>query len=139
MSTDNKAQDPMEFMRNMWSKMGFNLPGMVTPTLDVDELDKRIADMKAVENWLKMNLSSLQMATQGLEMQRATIATMQAMSKLAAEGGKAPEGEAPQPNPFASSMWPWNLMQNAAEQAKSHAEAAPAQASPAKAKPKDSK
>lgn len=139
MSTDNKAQDPMEFMRNMWSKMGFNLPGMVTPTLDVDELDKRIADMKAVENWLKMNLSSLQMATQGLEMQRATIATMQAMSKLAAEGGKAPEGEAPQPNPFASSMWPWNLMQNAAEQAKAHAEAAPAQASPAKTKGKDGK
>ena len=141
MSTENKAQDPMEFMRNMWSKMGFSLPGMVTPTLDVDELDKRIADMKAVENWLKMNLSSLQMAIQGLEMQRATIATMQAMSKLAAEGGKAPDGETAQPNPFASSMWPWNLMQSAAEQAKAHAEAAaPAQASPAsKAKPKDSK
>lgn len=34
-----------------WGKMGFSLPGMVTPTLDVDELDKRIADMKAVENW----------------------------------------------------------------------------------------
>jgi hypothetical protein len=74
-------------MRNMWGKMGFSLPGMVTPTLDVDELDKRIADMKAVENWLKMNLNSLQMATQALEMQRATIATMQAMSKIASEGG----------------------------------------------------
>ncbi len=88
MSTENNAQDPMEFMRSMWSKMGFSLPGMVTPTLDVDELDKRIADMKAVENWLKMNLSSLQMATQGLEMQRATIAAMQAMSKIASEGGR---------------------------------------------------
>ena len=87
MSTENTAQDPMEFMRNMWSKMGFSLPGMVTPTLDVDELDKRIADMKAVENWLKMNLNTLQMATQGLEMQRATIAAMQAMSKVAAESG----------------------------------------------------
>jgi len=85
MSTENTAQDPMEFMRNMWSKMGFSLPGMVTPTLDVDELDKRIADMKAVENWLKMNLNTLQMATQGLEMQRATIAAMQAMSKVAAD------------------------------------------------------
>lgn len=139
MSTENKAQDPMEFMRSMWSKMGFSLPGMVTPTLDVDELDKRIADMKAVENWLKMNLSSLQMATQGLEMQRATIATMQAMSKLASEGGKPAEGQAAQPNPFAGSMWPWNLMQNAAEQAKAGAEAAPTQAAPAKAKPKEAK
>ena len=35
MSTENTAQDPMEFMRNMWSKMGFRLPGMVTPSLDV--------------------------------------------------------------------------------------------------------
>src|SRR5574343_1811644 len=99
MSTENNAQDPLEFMRSMWGKMGFSLPGMVTPTLDVDELDKRISDMKAVENWLKMNLSSLQMATQGVEMQRATIATMQAMSKIASEGGGSPE--APQPNPFA--------------------------------------
>ncbi|WP_374247370.1 PhaM family polyhydroxyalkanoate granule multifunctional regulatory protein [Zoogloea sp.] len=127
MSTENKAQDPLEFMRSMWSKMGFSLPGMVTPTLDVDELDKRIADMKAVENWLKMNLSSLQMATQGLEMQRATIATMQAMSKIASEGGPP---EAAQPNPFAAGMWPWNLMPGAAEAPKA-ADPAPAPA-PAK-------
>ena len=133
MSTENKAQDPLEFMRNMWSKMGFSLPGMVTPTLDVDELDKRIADMKAVENWLKMNLSSLQMATQGLEMQRATIAAMQAMSKVASEGG-APEAAAP--NPFASGMWPWNLMAGQGEQAT--AASAPA-AAPTKPKAKDTK
>ena len=142
MSADNTMQDPMEFMRNMWSKMGFSLPGMVTPTLDVDELDKRIADMKAVENWLKMNLSSLQMATQGLEMQRATISAMQAMSKIAAEGGRKDGGEgAAQPNPFAAGMWPWNLMQNAAEQsaAAAAAAAAPAPTAPAKATPKDTK
>jgi len=135
MSTENNAQDPLEFMRSMWGKMGFSLPGMVTPTLDVDELDKRIADMKAVENWLKMNLSSLQMATQGLEMQRATIATMQAMSKIASEGGSPPE--AAQPNPFASGMWPWNLMQGAADASKA-AQAAPAPA-PAPAKSSRSK
>ena len=137
MSTENKAQDPLEFMRNMWGKMGFSLPGMVTPTLDVDELDKRIADMKAVENWLKMNLSSLQMATQGLEMQRATIATMQAMSKIASEGGSTPE--AAQPNPFASGMWPWNLMQQAAEANSAPAPTPSAPATSAKGKPKDSK
>jgi len=139
MSTENKAQDPLEFMRNMWGKMGFSLPGMVTPTLDVDELDKRIADMKAVENWLKMNLNSLQMATQALEMQRATIATMQAMSKIASEGGTPAEGQAAQPNPFASGMWPWNLMQQATEAKAAQAPAPSAPAASAKAKPKDSK
>ena len=138
MSTENKAQDPLEFMRNMWGKMGFSLPGMVTPTLDVDELDKRIADMKAVENWLKMNLNSLQMATQALEMQRATIATMQAMSKIASEGGAPAEGQTAQPNPFASGMWPWNLMQQATEAKAAQAPTPSAPAASAKGKPKDS-
>jgi capsular polysaccharide biosynthesis protein len=36
-------------MRNMWGNMGFGLPGMVTPTFDLEELDKRIKDLKAVE------------------------------------------------------------------------------------------
>ncbi len=119
MSDDKMAQDPMEFMRGMWSNMGFSLPGMVTPTLDVDELDKRIADLKAVEGWLKMNLNMLQMTTQGLEMQRTTIAAVQAMSQV----GQPQEGGEPAGNPFASAMWPWNLMQQPNEQA---AEAAPA-------------
>lgn len=110
MSNEKNAQDPLEFVRGMWSNMGFSLPGMVTPTLDVDELDKRIADLKAVENWLKMNLSMLQMTTQGLEMQRAAIAAVQAMSQHARESGSKAE-TAEQANPFASAaMWPWNMM-----------------------------
>jgi hypothetical protein len=137
MSTENNAQDPMEFMRSMWSKMGFSLPGMVTPTLDVDELDKRIADMKAVENWLKMNLNSLQMATQG---RNAARHHCHHAGHEQDRFGRRPQGrdEAAQPNPFASGMWPWNLMQNAAEQSSGRA-AAPTPAAPAKGKPKESK
>ena len=63
------------------------------------------------------------------------IATMQAMSKIASEGGSTPE--AAQPNPFASGMWPWNLMQGAADASKA-AQAAPAPA-PAPAKSSRSK
>ena len=107
MSTENKAQDPLEFMRNMWGKMGFSLPGMVTPTLDVDELDKRIADMKAVEQWLKMNLNMLQMSTQGLELQRATLAAVKAMSQQSEQQADSEQAC----NPFAQAMmWPWSLM-----------------------------
>ena len=40
MSKDQNAQDPLEFVRGMWNQMGFSLPGMVTPTLDVDELGR---------------------------------------------------------------------------------------------------
>ena len=120
MSQEKPAQDPLDFVRGMWSSMGISLPGMVTPTLDVDELDKRIADLKAVENWLKMNLNMLQMTTQGLEMQRAALAAMQAMSQHAREASAAEPKAAGTPpptgdhNPFAAAaaMWPWNLMGN---------------------------
>lgn len=115
MSQETNTQDPLEFVRGMWSNMGFSLPGMVTPTLDVDELDRRIKDMKAVEGWLKMNLNMLQMSIQGLEMQRAALAAVRAMSEQArghqAEE-KVEEETKTNPNPFAAAaaMWPWNMM-----------------------------
>lgn len=123
---DAPPQDPLEFVRNMWGGMGFTLPGMMTPTLDVDELDKRVADMKAVESWLKMNLNMLQMTIQGLEMQRATIAAVKAMSEQAPE---RPHDAPPSPeHPFAAaSMWPWNLMQSEPAEKDPDEEAAPPQ------------
>ncbi len=108
MSTENPNADPLEFLKGMWGSMGFAVPGMVTPTLDVDELDKRITDLKTVEGWLRMNLNMLQMSIQGLEMQRATLAAMQAISQSAG----SPEANA---NPFANpALWPWNMMQQGA-------------------------
>ncbi|MDR2032565.1 MAG: hypothetical protein LBP86_10025 [Azoarcus sp.] len=110
MALEHSAQDPLEFVRGMWSRMGFSLPGMVTPTLDVGELEKRIANMRAVEGWLKMNLSMLQMAIQGLDMQRAALAAVQAMSKPLGNSENATEDSettAAQGNPF---LWPWNAM-----------------------------
>jgi hypothetical protein len=98
-------QDPLEFMKSFWGNLGFPLPGMVTPTVDTDELGRRITDLKAVEGWLKTNLSMLQMTIQGLEMQRATLATLQSMSQAAGSG----EANA---NPFANpALWSWNFMQ----------------------------
>lgn len=111
MSEEHSAQDPLEFVSKMWNNMGFPLPGMVTPTLDIDELDKRIHDLKAVEHWLKMNLNMLQMTTQGLEMQRAALAAVKAMSEQASEHRAAPGSQAEAANPFAAAaMWPWNFM-----------------------------
>ncbi len=112
MSQDQNAQDPLEFVRGMWNQMGFSLPGMVTPTLDVDELDKRITDMRAVEGWLKMNLNMLQMSIQGLEMQRAALAAVKAMSQQAQQTGEAGGDAAGNPFAAAAAMWPWNLMNN---------------------------
>ncbi|QSI77685.1 MULTISPECIES: PhaM family polyhydroxyalkanoate granule multifunctional regulatory protein [Niveibacterium] len=133
MSGEHTMQDPLEFMKNLWGQMGFALPGMVAPTLDVGELEKRITDLKAVEGWLKMNLNMLQTTIQGLEVQRATLAAMQAMGEsaraaaAAAANARAEEAAAPAAsgeaaaNPFnPATLWPWNLVQ-----ASKPAEAAP--------------
>jgi hypothetical protein len=149
---EEQVHDPLNFMRNMWGNMGFSLPGMVAPTFDVDELDKRIKDMKAVEGWLRMNLSMLQMTIQGLEMQRSTVGAVQAMSQMAQDAAKsmAPEA-APQAAPAAApgadpaangalseaAMWPWQMMQQMREQMQHNVEAAAQAATEeAAAKPK---
>lgn len=95
----------MDFMRQMWSNMGFGLPGMITPTLDVDEISKRITDLRAVEGWLKMNLSMLQMTIQGLEVQGAALSAVRAMSQPGENGEMAA-------NPFANpALWAWPFAQ----------------------------
>ena len=43
------------------------------PGIDVDELEKRIKDLKSVENWLNLNLNILKSTIQGLEVQHATM------------------------------------------------------------------
>jgi hypothetical protein len=107
--TNENPNDPMEFLKSMWGGMGFTLPGMVTPTVDTDELGKRIADLKAVEGWLKSNLSLLQMTIHGLEMQRTTLDALQRMSQASQSAGEGETGANPFLNPAAWPM-PWNLM-----------------------------
>ena len=75
----NTMMDSMEFVKKAWSS--FNLPTNLAPTMDVDELDKRIADLRAVEQWLNVNLSMLRGTIQGLEIQRGTLAAVQAFGR----------------------------------------------------------
>jgi hypothetical protein len=88
-----------DMMEKMWDMMKLNpfaaaaAPGgspslsmmsdMLAPLTNVEELDKRIKDMRAVEQWLKLNLNMLQSAIQALEVQRATLATLRAFGAFA--------------------------------------------------------
>lgn len=77
MADPNAPQDPFEIYRRLWGPLGVPLPGMAMPTLDPQEIDKRIQELKAVEGWLATNLNMLRLAIQGLEMQKAGLAAMQ--------------------------------------------------------------
>jgi len=109
---------PAEMLDRMWSMMRLSpfgsvltgaQPGsaaapslsmmsdMMAPLTNVEELDKRITDMRAVEQWLKLNLSMLQSAIQALEVQRATLATLRAFGAFAQSSMAQPASAAPNP------------------------------------------
>ncbi|MBA4110310.1 MAG: hypothetical protein C0487_12035 [Leptothrix sp. (in: Bacteria)] len=50
------------------------------PTLDPEELDKRIQDLKTVQFWLEQNSRLIGMTIQGLEVQRMTLSTLRGMN-----------------------------------------------------------
>ncbi|WP_144144074.1 PhaM family polyhydroxyalkanoate granule multifunctional regulatory protein [Paraburkholderia sp. BCC1884] len=78
---------------------------MMAPLTNVEELDKRITDMRAVEQWLKLNLSMLQSAIQALEVQRATLATLRAFGAFA-QSSMAQPAAAAAPSPAPATGWP---------------------------------
>lgn len=92
--------DTLDFVKNLWGSMGLpgmnmtgmpmsgmpgmpgmNMTGMVMPTLSVEEINKKITDLKAVESWLGLNMNMLRGTIQALEVQAATIATLQSMGE----------------------------------------------------------
>jgi hypothetical protein len=80
--------DTLDFVKNLWGSMnlpGTNLSGMAAPPMSVEDIDKRIADLKAVESWLNMNLAMLRGTIQTMEVQRATLSTLKSMGASMAE------------------------------------------------------
>ena len=57
-----------------------NLGNWVAPTLNVEELDKRIEELKAVQFWLDQNATALKATIQALEVQKMTLATLKGMN-----------------------------------------------------------
>lgn len=81
MAEEFSSKELFEFFQKMWNPTSFPIPGMFTPTMSVEEVEKKIAELKSVENWLKMNLSFLQMTIKTLEMQKSALQTLQDSAK----------------------------------------------------------
>ncbi|MDC8760172.1 PhaM family polyhydroxyalkanoate granule multifunctional regulatory protein [Janthinobacterium fluminis] len=125
--------DTLDFVKNLWGSMsvpGMGIPGITAPTLSVDELDKKINDLKAVEAWLSLNMSMLRGSIQALEVQRGTIVTLKSMGASFAAAVKQPgasEKSLFETVPYASAFF----QQAAAGPAAQAAASAPAAAAPA--------
>lgn len=98
--------DTLDFVKNLWGGMsvpGMGIPGMVMPTLSVDEINKQISDLKAVEAWLTLNMNMLRGTIQALEVQSATISTLKSMGEsfsAAVKPGAPRADAAPQKAPY---------------------------------------
>ena len=57
-----------------------NLSNWVAPTISVEELEKRIEELKAVQFWLEQNSRALSATIQALEVQKMTLATLKGMN-----------------------------------------------------------
>lgn len=57
-----------------------NLGSWVAPTFNVEDLEKRIQELKAVHFWLDQNTRALSATIQALEVQKMTLATLQGMN-----------------------------------------------------------
>ncbi|WP_027015706.1 PhaM family polyhydroxyalkanoate granule multifunctional regulatory protein [Comamonas composti] len=105
------------------------IPQWVAPTVSIEEVDKRIAELKAVQFWLEQNSKALAATIQALEVQRMTLSTLKGMNVSLGELAQSFQfpGAAPASGAGVKPGWP---MQDARED-KAQGRAAPAQASEA--------
>jgi len=99
-------------MFDMWQKMvnpgAYPLQSLMFPVLDAKELEKKIAELEAVEHWLKANVSMLQLTIKSLHYQRAMLKGGEKFRERMAAREK--EEPAPAPGLDNPAMWPWNMM-----------------------------
>ena len=72
-----------EFLQSLVKNAGSALPGIgqwVAPTLNPEEIDKRIEELRTVQFWLEQNSRMLGATIQALEVQRMTLSTLQTMN-----------------------------------------------------------
>ena len=86
------------------SPFGFALPGMTPPTpgvthaapqfpnpmamfatLDPAEIDRKIGELRVIENWLSMSLNFMQLSIKTLELQQASLEALRAGAAAVAE------------------------------------------------------
>ena len=102
-----------DFLKNLSSQAAASAPpampgmtqlgGWVAPTLNVEELDKRITELKAVQFWLDQNATALKATIQALEVQKMTLTALRGMNVNMNEMAQAftarMPGAAPAPEP----------------------------------------
>jgi len=108
-------QQALEFMQKMWNPFGVPMAGVMPPvapgvppavpfpnpmamfaTLDPAEIERKIGELRVIENWLTMSLNFMQMSIKTLELQKASLEALRAGASAASQPQSQPE---PKPHP----------------------------------------
>jgi len=102
------AQDALAFMQRLWNPLGVPIPGFGLPaappgvappplpfpnpaamfaSLDPDEFERKIGELRIIEGWLAMSLNVMQMSIKTMELQKASL--------LALRGAQVPASNPP--------------------------------------------
>lgn len=72
-----------DFLESLVKSAGATLPGVgqwIAPTINPEEIDKRIEELRTVQYWLEQNARMLGATIQALEVQRMTLSTLKTMN-----------------------------------------------------------
>jgi len=138
--------DPFSFLRTAWPEWsgnglpGFGVPNAFLPSMDLAEIERRIADLKSVEHWLTLNLNMVKATLQAFEIQRGTLMNLRAFQESMAPSEHSTDASAADSaspastasgvqNPDGMAMaaasqsaWLWNQLQSQFNQMASLAE-----------------
>ncbi|HET7792075.1 MAG TPA: PhaM family polyhydroxyalkanoate granule multifunctional regulatory protein [Rhizobacter sp.] len=82
-SNFTKMVPGFDFLQGLVKNAGSALPNIgqwVAPTLNPEELEKRIEELRTVQFWLEQNARMLGATIQALEVQRMTLSTLKTMN-----------------------------------------------------------
>jgi hypothetical protein len=97
-------QQALEFMQKMWNPFGVPMAGVMPPvapgvppalpfpnpmamfaTLDPAEIERKIGELRVIENWLSMSLNFMQMSIKTLELQKTSLEALRAGAAAASQ------------------------------------------------------
>lgn len=115
-SASSSTEEALAFLTKLWNPLGFPMPGFALPgasaapvpapaaggmgvglpspasmfaTLDPAEIERKIGELRVIENWLTMSLNFMQMSIKTMELQKASLEALRApassMARAASE------------------------------------------------------
>lgn len=76
MSQEFNPADPFALWRQFWQNAAPGASQAFLPPLSAEEIDRKLSELRVVENWMAMNMGMLAMQIKTLELQKAALASL---------------------------------------------------------------